>query len=319
MNSNNSNNNEKDEYASLAQEVGRAYERMAVRAAVSMNRDTMQLYWSLGEKMASEETAARHGTHYIGALARRFKEEMPEREFTATGLGYMRRFYLLYRGVQPLDLEGLFCLPWSYHRGIIDRCPGNPDKALYYAALTLSTGMSRKDLMTRMDLSFYETAGRPAAEPRFRLPEYGSPLATELMQDMEDTQATGKRMPRKAREPLKRKLIKLFLLKGLSCSGADMCVRMGERHVCLDLVMYSRELKRSVLVEFVPEAVSAADMETILLHASALDDIRMEGEGETIGLLICRAEDGVHARYVCREPSDLSSLPTEEAIEANLL
>ncbi len=309
---------DEDEYAALAEEVSKAYEDMAVRAAYSVNRDTLQIYWNLGEKIASEDTVKRHGSHYIGVVSRHFRDALPERDFTATNLGYMRRFYVLYRDASPEEREALFCLPWGYHKSIIDRCVNDRGKAMYYAALALSTGMSRKALKTRMDLSFYEGAGRPEASIRFRMPDYDSDLGRELMQDMQDAQTAGRRMTRKAREPIRKSLVRYLLYKGLSYNGTDVSARVGERHVCLDLVMYSRELKRMLLVEFVPEAVSSADKETILLHASALDETRCEGEGETVGLIICRAEDGIRARYVCRTPVDLSSLPAEEAIEANL-
>ncbi|MCD8307592.1 MAG: PDDEXK nuclease domain-containing protein [Clostridia bacterium] len=311
--------NDADEYAALAQDVMKTYEEMAVKAAVSVNRDTLQMYWSLGEKISSEDTVRRHGTHYIGVAARRLKAELPDRDcFTTTSLGYMRRFYMLYRGVEPEELEALFCLPWSYHKSIIDRCTGDPDKALYYAALALATGMSRDALKTRMDLSFFESAGRPGTELKFRLPEYGSELCNELMLDLADALPSGRRMAKKAREPLKKSLTRFFLYKGLAYIGTDVSARVGERHVCLDLVMYIREMRRSLIVEFVAEAVSSADRETILLHAAALDETRAEGEGETIGLLICRAEDGIYARYVCRTPDILAALPAEEAIEAYL-
>ncbi len=308
------------EYAQIVRDTEKAYEMLAMRAACSMNRDTLQLYWNLGEKLASAEAERRHGSHFIGAVARRLGEEMPERGFSAAALGYMRRFYLLYRGIAPQELEALFCLPWPYHKCIMDRCGGDTDKALYYAGQALSLGLSRADLASRMALSFYERAGRSAEAMKPRLPEYGSALGQELVQDMEGLPFHTRRMARKAGEPLKKALARFFVGNGLACCGMDVAVRTGDMAVVLDLVMYSRALRRCIVAEFVHGEESGADKATALLHASALDASRPEGEGEAIGLLICKTESGVRARYVCGgpDPLDLSALPSEGAIEAAL-
>ena len=42
------------------------------------------------------------------------------------------------------DLENiLFSIPWCHHKYIIDKCSGNPYKALFYIRQTIENGWSR--------------------------------------------------------------------------------------------------------------------------------------------------------------------------------
>mgnify|MGYP007069884537 CR=1 FL=1 len=39
----------------------------------------------------------------------------------------------------------VFCIPWGHHKLLIDKCKGNPEKALFYVHKTIENNCSREN------------------------------------------------------------------------------------------------------------------------------------------------------------------------------
>ena len=79
------------------------------------------------------------------------------RSFSVTNLKYMRYFDELYSNIENRPQLGddstimgnrqqlagdfgkseVFCIPWGHHKLLIDKCKGNPEKALFYVRKTI--------------------------------------------------------------------------------------------------------------------------------------------------------------------------------------
>ncbi len=139
------------DYAAWIAEIAGNAGIMQVKSAYSVNREMLMMYWSLGEELAKADTMDL-GSGYMEEASRDLKALLPsQRCLSPTNLGYMRRFYLLYRSLSPIEREELFCVPWGHHRVIMDKCGGDVQRAMFCVRETLAHGWTRAYLTEWID------------------------------------------------------------------------------------------------------------------------------------------------------------------------
>lgn len=52
--------------------------------------------------------------------------------------------------------EPLFAISWGHHKLILDKCKGNPQKALFFVYQVIQNGWSRAVLLNFLDTDLYE-------------------------------------------------------------------------------------------------------------------------------------------------------------------
>ena len=94
-------------YAAWLRSVKAQIKLAQAKAAVRVNTELLQLYWSMGKDIAEKRLDAGYGSGFFDRLSRDLKEEFPNMEgFSVTNLKYTKRFYLFYAPVlQQLGAE----------------------------------------------------------------------------------------------------------------------------------------------------------------------------------------------------------------------
>ena len=131
------------------------FDQSRVRASVKANDEMLRFYWSIGEDIVKKNAEAKWGDSVIAMMSQDLSERLPGTGgFSATNLGYMKRFYLLYSQLDKFcpQLVGdskfekvkqiIFYIPWGHHHYLIDKFMDNPKRAFYYAQLTLANNWS---------------------------------------------------------------------------------------------------------------------------------------------------------------------------------
>ena len=353
--------------------VSKRFRQSQLKAAVKVNDEMLRFYWGLGRDISLLSKEADYGSNFYKTISGDLKDVFPDiKSFSPTNLKYMRYFYEMYPAVgirqqtadelvipenrpqlvdgfdqtenrpQPVDdLEMIFYIPWGHNRMILDKCKGNPEKALFYVKKTLENNWSRAVLMNFLDTDLYERQGKAITNFSLTLPAEQSELAQAITKDPYNFDFISIREKYDEKE-LKDALmdnIERFLMElgnGFAYAGREVELNIGKTENFIDLLFYNYKLHCFVVIEVKIGEFKSADMGQLGTYMVAVNH-QMKGEKDepTLGLIICKSRDSVKARYALEAssqpmgiavydinrflPEDYrSSLPTIEEIEAEL-
>ena len=353
--------------------VSKRFRQSQLKAAVKVNDEMLRFYWGLGRDISLLSKEADYGSNFYKTISGDLKDVFPDiKSFSPTNLKYMRYFYEMYPDIeirqqtadaltipedrpqlvdgfdqtenrpQPVDdLEMIFYIPWGHNRMILDKCKGNPEKALFYVKKTLENNWSRAVLMNFLDTDLYERQGKAITNFSLTLPAEQSELAQAITKDPYNFDFISIREKYDEKE-LKDALmdnIERFLMElgnGFAYAGREVELNIGKTENFIDLLFYNFKLHCFVVIEVKIGEFKSADMGQLGTYMVAVNH-QMKGEKDepTLGLIICKSRDSVKARYaleVSSQPMGIavydinrflpedyrSSLPTIEEIEAEL-
>lgn len=338
------------------------YRQSQLKAAVKVNTEMLRFYWGLGRDITNMDAENRYGSRFYPSFSRDLMEELPGQcGFSERNLRYAKKFYTLYSpSVEKLQqavaiseeqnlqqpaaiiLSDLFSVPWGHHMLLIDKCSGDPEKALFYVHQTVENGWSRSTLLNFISTDLYERSGKAQTNFTRTLPDEMSDLAQELTRDPYDFAFTGITKPYNERL-LKDALlgnITRFLIElgtGFAYVGKEYRLQTGEKENFIDLLFYNLRLSCYVVIEVKVGTFVFADAGQLGGYVVACNhQLRKQGrDNPTIGLLICKEKDRVTAQYALEassQPIGISeyelekfypesvegTMPTLEEIEAKL-
>ena len=339
------------EYKEWIRSVSQKYRQSQIKAAVSVNRELLAFYWDLGRDISEREKKWRTG--FYETLSKDLQRALPDvKGFAVSNLRYVRRFFSLYSvSIQPqavgelkevgaeqirpqlvgeITESELFSVPWGHHRLILDRCHGDVGKAVFFVRKTIQNNWSRAVLMNFLDTDLYERQGKAISNFQYSLLAAQSDLAQEMTKDPYNFDFLT------IQEDYDEKLLKealvdniiQFLLelgRGFAFVGKEYPLPISGTEERIDLLFYHLWLHCYIVVEVKVKAFTPADIGQTATYVAIADDlIRREGDGKTIGLIICKSKNNVLAKYAVgttNEPIGISEyelshfLPTTEEIE----
>ena len=340
-------------YAQFLSDLKGRIRSAQIKAALSVNRELIQLYWDIGRSIVERQRAEGWGAAVIDRLAKDLQKAFPElKGFSSTNLWRMRAFYRAYtEEVRILpqavgELDGVSLppvgkdIPWGHHALIIERVK-DPAQRLWYLHHTLEHGRSRNVLALQIETSLYHRQGQAVTNFERTLPPPQSDLARETLKDpyVFDFLSLGDEAHERAVEKELVRHLTRFLLElgaGFALVGEQYHLEVGDEDFYLDLLFYHTRLHCYVAIELKAGKFKAEDAGKINFYLSALDDrLRSPGDNPSIGLVLCAEKNKVLAEYALRglaKPIGVSeytltraipeklktSLPTIEELEAEL-
>lgn len=348
-------------YKQWVQSLSKKFRQSQIKAAVKVNREMLAFYWELGRDIVEMKAESRWGSGFIDDLSKDLQQELPTiKGWSPTNLRYIKRFYQLYspliqsqvvpklaskeiqsQVVTELDMESLFSIPWGHHRNIISKCQGNSAKAVFYIKQTIENGWSRAVLLNFLDTDLYERQGKAVTNFASTLPPEQSELAQEITKDpynFDFLTLTANYHEKELKDALMDNITKFLLElgKGFAFVGREYRLTVGKTEQFIDLLFYHIKLRSYFVIEVKVTDFEPGDIGQVSTYVAAVDGIlRGEGDGQTIGLLICKTKDEVLAKYATAGVSlpigiseyELSkmlpeefkgTLPTIEEIESEL-
>ncbi len=83
-----------DEYRAFIQDVKQRIQSSQIKAAVSVNRELLLLYWELAERMVAKQQEAAWGDGFLLRMSRDLQEAFPGMKgFSKRNLELMRQWY----------------------------------------------------------------------------------------------------------------------------------------------------------------------------------------------------------------------------------
>jgi predicted nuclease of restriction endonuclease-like (RecB) superfamily len=277
-----------------------------VRAAVSVNRELVLLYWQIGRDIIERQEREGWGTRVIDRLAADLRAAFPGQQgFSPRNLKYMKRFAEEWPD-RSIVQEVLAQLSWYHHVTLLEKV-AQPEERLWYAHRCIEGGWSRNVLLHQVTSRLVDRQGRAVHNFGRTLPSTESDLTAELLKSPYTFEFLTLNESLREQE-LERALIEHirdFLLElgvGFAFVGRQHRLEVGGQEFFIDLLFYHVRLHRYVAVElkvgpFVPE--SAGKMS---FYLAALDEqMKTTEDRASIGIILCTGRNDVVVEYTLRD------------------
>ena len=312
------------DYADWLRELKARYQSAQIQASVSVNREMLIFYWSLGRDIVEKDAENTWGSGFYRTLSNDLQKNLPGvKGFSERNLHYMKAYYQLTVRLtaslpQPVakisepeklpqavakTIDPFFSIPWGHIRYIIDKSGKDPERALFYAQKTMENSWSRDTLLNFLDTRLYERQGKAVSNFQLTLPRPQSDLAQQITRDpyLFDFIAIRERYDEKELKDALMDNVQRFLLEmgnGFALMGREYRLVVGETEQYLDFLFYHVKLHCYVIVEVKTRKLEAGDMGQLGTYVAAVNGIlKQDLDSPTIGLLICKTKDNVMAQY----------------------
>lgn len=208
------------EYVQWLSDIKNRYRNSQVRAAVKVNAELLELYWSIGRDLVAMKAEERWGSGIVKQFALDMREAFPDATgFSLSNVKYMKQWYSFYykqvaksqrpvgqitsagksqqdgdiflhlvdaksqRPIDQLDLPEVFGqIPWGQHIDIVSRCK-SLEEALFYVRQVVDNRWSRTELNAHIDSNLFIRQGSAVSNFESALPVPQSKLAQEILKD----------------------------------------------------------------------------------------------------------------------------------------
>lgn len=333
-----------DDYQNWIVDLKKRYKQSQIKAAISVNSELIQFYWSLGRDIVKMKSESRWGNKFYETLSKDLRASFPDAKgFSKTNIKNARQFYELFPeseiGRQVVDQ--LFMVPWGHIVLLIRSVGNNSQKALFYIRKTIENNWSRSVLSCFLDTNLYERSKDKLTNFKTTLPEENSDLANELIKDpynfnflVMDDRYTEKELKDALINNIQKFLLELGT--GFAFIGREYRLQVGQTEQFLDMLFYNTQAHAYVVLEVKTTTFKPEFVGQLGTYVVAVDHIlKTERDEKTIGILVCKDKDNVLARYSLDSSSQplgvssfelsklipenfKSSLPTIEEIENEL-
>jgi predicted nuclease of restriction endonuclease-like (RecB) superfamily len=329
-----------DDYRNWLAELKQRVERARQRAAASVNRELVTLYWQIGRDILARQQQQGWGARVIDQLARDLKAAFPDMKgFSPRNLKYMRTLAQAWPEAEFVQ-QPAAQLPWFHLCTLLDKVK-DPAAREWYANKALEHGWSRSILAMQIETGAHARTGGAITNFEERLPPPQSDLAREALKDpyvFDFLNLTEDAQERDIEQALTRHITR-FLLElgaGFAFVGRQYRLEVGGDEFFVDLLFYHLKLRCYIVVELKTTPFRPEYAGQLNFYLSAIDaQVKAPEDQPTIGLLLCKEKNRLVAEYALRgvaspmgvaeyqllrhvpEPLE-SGLPSIDQIEAEL-
>lgn len=291
------------EYLSLLAEIKNKVKSAQIKAAISVNRELLRLYWEIGRAIAEKQKKGKWGDSIVDALAVDLRKEFPEMKgFSRANLFNIRQWHLFYSRFDEKVQQLVGQLPWGHNIVIINKAK-DADEALFYVKEAIANNWSRNVLVHQIESGLFRRKGKITSNFELTLPKSQSDLARQTLKDpyVFDFLSLTKEMQERELEQQLTKHITQFLLElgaGFSFVGHQYPLEIGKEDYLIDLLFYHLKLRCYIAIElktgeFKPEYVGKLNF-----YLSALDKlVREPSDNPSIGIILCKSKNKVVVEY----------------------
>jgi predicted nuclease of restriction endonuclease-like (RecB) superfamily len=314
------------DYPAFLQSLKERIRQAQARAALSVNRELVLLYWQIGREILNRQEQEGWGAKVIDRLAQDLRQAFPQMKgFSPRNLKYMRAFAQAYPE-EAFVQQAAAQIPWFHNCLILDRLK-DPAEREWYIRACIQHGWSRAILEAQIETGLYRRQGAALTNFARTLPAPQSELAQQVLKDPYNfdflslhDEAVERDLERALLEHLQRFMLELGV--GFAFVGSQYHLEVDGQDYYLDLLFYHLKLRCYVVIdlkmtEFKPEYAGKMNF-----YLSAVDDLlRHPTDGPTLGLILCKSKRRLTVEYALRDlskPLGVSSFQLAEALPKEL-
>lgn len=297
--------NTKD-YITFLNDIKMDIQSSRVRAALSVNRELILLYWRIGNEILKRKKEQGWGSDVVKQLSLDLKHTFPEMKgFGERNLVYMQTFAASYPDFE-FTQRVIAQIPWGQNVEILDTVK-DPKLRIWYIEKTIENGWSRNVLSMQIESSAHLRFGNAQTNFEMTLPKPTSDLARELVKSSYNFEflGIGSEVHEKVIEKGLIDNIRNFLLEmgtGFSFIGSQYRIELAGEDFVIDMLMYHIKLKCYVVIElkagkFKPEYVGKLGFYTTAIDHEVKDD----SDNSTIGILLCQSSNQMMVEYCLKD------------------
>jgi predicted nuclease of restriction endonuclease-like (RecB) superfamily len=295
-------------YPSFLAELKQRIRNARLHAALSVNRELILLYWSIGRDILARQHAEGWGSKVIDRLAADLRRAFPEMTgISGRNLKYMRALAEAWpqeEFVQRVVAQ----LPWGHNVSLLDAIK-SPGEREWYARQAIHNGWSRVVLVHQIESGLFTRQGGALTNFSRTLPAEQSELAQQIIKDPYSFDFLALASDMLERD-LERGLIEhlrsliLELGKGFAFVGSQYPLEVGGQDYYLDLLFYHLRLRCFVVIELKVEGFKPEFAGKMNFYLSAVDDqLRHPDDQASIGIILCKGRNEVIVEYALRDSS----------------
>ena len=315
-----------DDYERLLRDIKDRIKNAQFRAALSVNRELVLLYWELGREILGRQEEQGWGAKVIDRLAADLRRAFPEMSgFSPRNLKYMRSFASAWPE-EPIVQQLVAQIPWGHNVRLLDQV-SDPVERAWYVQKTLEHGWSRSVLALQVESGLFRRQGKAITNFEATLPNPQSDLAHQLLKDPYnfDFLTLGDDAHERELERGLLEHIRSFLLElgvGFAFVGSQYHLEVGGEDFYIDLLFYHLKLRAYVVVELKTTEFRPEYAGKMNFYLSAVDDLlRHPADEPSVGLILCKGKNQVMAEYALRDmgkPIGISNFKLAETLPESL-
>lgn len=315
------------DYSDLLRSIKERVAESRAKAAVSVNRELVVLYWQIGRDILFRQDREGWGSKIIDRLGEDLRRDSPGMEgFSGRNLRLMRNLAECYPDEQVVK-QLVSLLPWGHNIRLMQMVK-DPKEREWYTRACIEHGWSRSILEAQIEKRLIDRQGAALTNFARTLPAPQSDLAQQTLKDPYNLDfltigpdAHERHVEQNLVEHLSKFLVELG--KGFAFVGRQIELRVGDETFFLDLLFYHVKLHCYVVIElkmtdFKPEYAGKLNF-----YLTATDDLVRDKlvDHPTIGILLCKSKDNTVVEYALRDidkPIGVSQLELRDFLPAKL-
>lgn len=296
------------EYQSFLIQAMQQIAQARIKAAHSVNKELIILYWWLGEHIVTQQNTYGWGKSFVEKFSLDLKKQYSDAKFgfSPQNLWYMRQFYLEYKDKPNLQqLVGE--IPWSQNLIILSKIKDDNEK-LYYLSAAKEQSWSRETLREQISSQAYQRHCLSEKNHNFKntLPQDLAAQAQQSMKDVYMFDMLGITEPvveaeieRRMVEKIKDVILELGY--GFSFIGNQYRIVTPDSEYFIDLLFYHRKLQALVALELKRSKFKPEYAGKMNFYLNLLDDfVKEPHENPSIGIILCGDHSKFDVEYALR-------------------
>ncbi|MDP3639720.1 MAG: PDDEXK nuclease domain-containing protein [Nanoarchaeota archaeon] len=297
------------EYLQLLHEIKVRVRSAQIKAAISVNKELMGLYWDVGKMIAERQAKGRWGDSVVDMLASDLRREFPDMKgFSRANIFNIRQWHPYYSAMDEKVQQLVRQLPWGHNMTIVNKIK-DPLEAVFYLAEAIRNNWSRNVLIHQIESGLYQRKGKVLHNFEATLPAPQSDLARQTLKDpyIFDFLSLGEEAQEREIEKELTKHITKFLLElgaGFSFVGSQYPLEISGKDYYIDLLFYHLKLRCFVVIELKAGEFKPEYAGKLNFYLSAVDKtLKQEEDKPSMGIILCKSKDKVIAEYALKDMS----------------
>ena len=296
------------EYRQFLDEVTNHIRTTRIRVAKAANRETVSLYWWLGEQIVLKQTQYNWGQSVVEKLSHDLKARFlgVKFGFSPQNLWYMRQFYLEYKD-KPILQQLVGEIAWGQNLLIMGKVK-DVNERLYYLTQTKEQGWVRDTLRDQINTRAYQRHVLAKKTHNFEatLPQRLAEQADESMKDVYMLDMLNITEPvleleieRRIIEKIKEVMLELG--QGFSFIGNQYRIVTPDSEVYIDLLFFNRRTQSLVAIDIKRKKFKPEYAGKMNFYLNLLDDfVKEPHENPSIGIILCGEHTKFDVEYALR-------------------
>ncbi len=289
-------------YKEFLEDIKKRIREAQGKASLSVNKELVLLYWSIGKSILEKQTNEGWGAKIIDRMANDLASGFPGISgFSVRNLKYMRKFAEVH--TDPEFVQTLLAqLPWWHNILLLEKLK-DPEIRKWYVYEILHNGWSGRALEEAIRSNLHERKGRAITNFEERLPAPHSRLANEILKSpynfgfltLEDDYIE-QELERGLVDNLEKLILELG--QGFAFIGRQYHLEIAGDDYYLDMLFYHIKLRCFCVVELKTTDFKPEYAGKLNFYLAAVDrQLKHPTDNPSIGMIICRTKNDLKVEY----------------------